>query len=379
MKHTLLSLLILIPFFGLAQQTNFFSTAYPSLQIPVDTRLASLANAGTALDCDLSAINTNPARLAMMNVKNSVGFDFTRLPGIANDAKKVSLKYAFLNGERSVFGLGINYYSGGLINLRDEVGGDLATIKSAEYNLSLTYALQISNNSHLGLTFRYLNQNKLYDAFGVSTTKGTSAVGADIGYLHNFEFAQDSKKLRLGVALQNLGTKLNGSVYQPLNLSLGLTYSNGYFDNDEKYASGVAFMTGFQIDKPLVPTPPIYDTAGKIISGKDYYNRSIINNLYSTWSDAPGGFSENLKELRYSFFAETVLQKLVSLRVGYTHENPKYGSRTFVSMGAGIQWSYQESSYQINLAYLLPQGQNAGVSPLKNTMSLQFMFQFGAK
>lgn len=377
MKKIIFITAICIPYL-LTAQTNFYSTAYPSLQIPGDTRTASLANAGTALDCDLSAINTNPARLAMMNVQHSVGFDFTMLPTIAKDAKKVSLKYAFLKGERSCLGVGINYYSGGLINLRDDVGGDITTIKSAEYNISLSYAMQITDNSHLGLTFRFLNQNKLYDAFGSNTTTGTSAVGVDLGFLHNFEFLDDSKRLRLGVAIQNIGSKLNGSIYQPMNLSLGLSYSNGYYDNDEKYKSGIAFLGGIQIDKPLVPTPPIYDENGKILKGKDY-NRSIVNNLFSTWNDAPDGFKENIKQIRYSIYSEAVLQQLVSLRAGYTHENSKYGGRTFVSLGTGIKWSYQESAYQVNLAYILPQGTNASVSPLKNSLSLQFMFQFGRK
>ena len=163
-----------------------------------------------------------------------------------------------------------------------------------------------------------------------------------------------------------------------MNLSLSTIYSSGYYDNDEKFSHDFAFLIGLQLDKPLVPTPPVIDSTGKILKGKDY-NRGIINCIFSTWNDAPGGAVENMKQLRYSLFSEVVLQRNFSLRGGFAYEDAAYGSRTFFSLGAGLKWNYQESDYQINLAYLVPQGSNAGVSPLKNTVSVQFAFQFGRK
>ena len=377
MKKINLLLILCLPF-SLYAQTKFNSTAYASVQLPSDARTTALANGGTALDCDLSAINTNPARLSLLNVQHSVAFDYFNMPSISKDAKKVAIKYAFVNGERSTFGVGINYYSTGAITLRDEFGADISTIKSAEYSVSLSYATQISNNSHLGATFRFLNQNKLVDTDGNATRNGNAAIGIDVGFIHNFELDEDYKKIRLGIALQNLGTKLGGTLYQPMNLSLSTIYSNGYYDNDEKFSHDFAFLIGLQVDKPLVPSLPVIDSLGKILKGKDF-NRGIINCIFSTWNDAPGGAWENMKQLRYSLFSEVVLQRNLSLRGGFAYEDAAYGSRTFFSLGAGIKWNYQESDYQINLAYLVPQGANAGVSPLKNTISLQFAFQFGRK
>ncbi|MBX9839304.1 MAG: PorV/PorQ family protein, partial [Silvanigrellaceae bacterium] len=199
----------------------------------------------------------------------------------------------------------------------------------------------------------------------------------DIGVLHNFVLTDQLERIRLGASIQNIGSKLNGSIYQPMNFSIGATYSNGFFDGDRNSNLDIAYSVGFQLDKPMVPAVPIYDNAGKIIAGQDPTNRNVFSNLFSTWSDAPGGFSENIKQLRYTLFAETIFNKLLALRTGYTHENPNYGNRSYLAVGAGLKWAYEESDYRVNLSYIQPIGPMASNSPLRNTFSLQFLFDFG--
>ena len=105
----------------------------------------------------------------------------------------------------------------------------------------------------------------------------------------------------------------------------------------------------------------------------------MISNLFSTWSDAPGGFSGNLKQLRYSVYAETVLQRVFAIRAGYAYENANYGNRNYISMGAGINWDYQDNTYTFNLSYQQPLGANSAISPLRNALALQFIIQFGKR
>jgi hypothetical protein len=139
-----------------------------------------------------------------------------------------------------------------------------------------------------------------------------------------------------------------------------------------------ALTVGLQADKPMVPTLPQYDASGNIIAGKDP-DRNVLGNIFSTWSDAPGGFKDNLKAIRYSLYSEVVFQKLFSVRAGYAHENPQYGSRNYLSLGAGVGWNYQDTDYGVNFSFQQPIGSGASYSPLKNAFGLQLTIQFGQK
>ncbi len=206
---------------------------------------------------------------------------------------------------------------------------------------------------------------------------GGAAVGGDIGILHSIVLSDILERIRLGASIQNIGSKLNGSLYQPMNFSIGATYSNGFFDGDRNSNLDIAYSVGFQLDKLMVPAVPNYDSTRIIIADQDPTNRNVFSNLFSTWSDAPGGFSENIKQLRYTLFAETILNKIIAFRAGYTHENPNYGNRRYLAVGAGIKWTYGENDYKVNLAYVQPIGPMASNSPLRNTLSLQFLLEFG--
>jgi hypothetical protein len=244
--------------------------------------------------------------------------------------------------------------------------------------LSLSYGIQVSANGYLGTSLRFLNQSALIDPTSNQVVGGGSAVGADLGFLQNIYLKDDYEKVRFGVSIQNIGSKLNGNLYQPMNFSLGASYSDGYYDADKYSMQDFAWLAGFQLDKPLIPTMPITDQNGTIVKGKNP-NRSPISNLFTTWSDSPLGFSDNIKQVRYTVFAETMFNKRFSLRGGYCYEDPQFGDRNYLAFGAGINWAYQESDYTVNLAVTQPMGKNASVSPLRNSFSLQFLFQFGKR
>lgn len=359
-------------------QTGTATTSFPSLQLPADARAAGFAGASTALDADISAVSGNPARLALIASQHTAAAEFMNFPSISREAKKMGVKYAVLLKERSTFGVSINYYTTGNITLRNDYGADISLLKQSEYAITFSYGLQITNNGFLGGSLRFLNQSKLIDLNSNGSVGGGSAVGFDIGYLQNIILRDDFEKVRVGVAIQNIGSKLNGNLYQPMNFSIGASYSDGYYDADKYSMQPFAWMAGLQIDKPMVPTLPVRDSSGKIIAGKDP-NRSVISNIFSTWADAPGGMAENFKQMRFSIYGEAMFNKRMAVRGGYSYENANYGGRTYIAIGAGINWGYQESDYTVNLAYLQPVGKVASYSPLRNTIAIQFLFQFGKK
>ena len=183
------------------------------------------------------------------------------------------------------------------------------------------------------------------------------------------------KKIRLGVSLRSLGSKIQGN-YLPTKFSLGVSYTDGHYEADRYSSTNFAFSAGLQIDKYLIPTMPSLDSSGNIIAGMDPSNRSVFSNLFSTWTDAPGGFSDNLKQLQYSLYSELVWNKRIAFRAGYKYQNPSLGSNQQLTLGAGIIWGYDGSDYRVDVAYLIPVGKGAEQSSMVNGLYISFGVNF---
>jgi len=359
---------------NMAAQSRQVSTIFQWLNLPTDARSAGMAGAETAVDGDVNATVGNPARLLLLPLQHNFSADLINFPQISSEAKKISFRYALKPANSSVFGCSIDYYTNGNIALLNDYGAEIGTIKQYEYAFGLSYGIQLTESSFIGTSLRYNRQSTLGSFLGATSSAGNTVAG-DIGYLKDFKLRDQFEKIRFGVAIKNIGSKVNGQ-YLPTKFNLGLTYTDGHYDDDRFTSFDFAWSGGLQIEKLLVPTLPDVDNSGAIISGKDPNNRSVFGNLISTWTDAPGGFSNNLKQLKYTAYTELLFKKLISFRAGYTYQNPDIGSYQHFALGAGIVWEYENSDYHINLAYLQPVGNAAAYSPLRNVFSLQFIVQF---
>lgn len=133
------------------------------------------------------------------------------------------------------------------------------------------------------------------------------------------------------------------------------------FDQDNKLTFAL------DINKLLVPTPAdISDSAGLA----DYRSKGVVGSWFSSFGDAPGGFSEELKELSYSLGAEYTYKDQFSFRAGYFYENPTKGNRKYFSVGAGLNYNV----FGLNFAYLLPSGSGTNRNPLSNTLRFSLVF-----
>ena len=354
-------------------QPKQLSTAFQWLSLPTDSRSAGMAGAETALFGDLNALAGNPSRLAVLPSQHHVSFDFLSLPKISSKASKLAFRYALKNNNNSAIGCSVDYYTTGNIDLLNDYGAVLGSFKQFEYSIGLAYALKLSESSNIGVTLRYNHQSLMLGS-GSNSQPVNGNIAGDIGFIKDFAFS-DFENIRLGLSMRSLGPKVNG-LYLPSKFSLGLSYSNGSYFPDKYSSSDFIYSGGIQIDKLLVPTIPTYDNAGNIISGKDPNNRTVFENIFSTWSDAPGGFSQNLKQLQYTAFSEVIWKKLYSLRAGYRYQNPQLGTMQHLAFGSGIAWEYDGSDYLVDIAYLVPVGKGSSVSPLSNLISLRFLIQF---
>ena len=128
------------------------------------------------------------------------------------------------------------------------------------------------------------------------------------------------------------------------------------------------FTVALDMNKLLVPTNPIRDINGNIIDGKDP-DRSVPTAIFGSFSDAPGGFSEELSEISFSLGTEYWYNKQFALRSGYFYEAPTKGDRRYLSLGAGLKYNV----FNLDFAYLLA---NQQTSPLAQTLRFSLVFNF---
>ena len=100
---------------------------------------------------------------------------------------------------------------------------------------------------------------------------------------------------------------------------------------------------------------------------EDYFDQSPIKGIFKSWSDAPGGFKEELQEIQVSIGAEYMYHNQFSVRAGYHHENANKGNRKYFTMGAGFRMSV----FSLDAAYLISTAQS---NPLDQTLRFTLSF-----
>ena len=184
-----------------------------------------------------------------------------------------------------------------------------------------------------------------------------------------------------GLNISNIGSKISYSSsntqkdFIPTNLRIGPSL----LLNIDEYNS-ISFM--FDINKLLVPTPPIYlrDTNGQFVTGPDgdkliYKGMnpevSVVQGMGQSWYDAPGGFAEEMREFSFAIGVEYWYNKLFAIRGGFFYEDETKGNRKFFTLGAGLKYNV----FGIDFAYLIPLEQQ---NPLENTLRFTLFFDFDA-
>ena len=89
--------------------------------------------------------------------------------------------------------------------------------------------------------------------------------------------------------------------------------------------------------------------------------------FFKSFSDAPGGFKEELKEITLSVGAEYNYNQQFFVRTGYFYENAMKGNRQYFSFGAGFSLNV----VQLDAAYMIATAQN---SPLDQTLRFSLTF-----
>jgi hypothetical protein len=379
---------VIVP--DLNNDSRVITTGVPFVLIAADARAAGIGDIGVATSADAFSQQWNPAKYAFAISKQGIGITYTPyLSKLVNDIFLGNLTYYNRLNERSAIAASLKYFSLGDIELRETIDQVPLVQSPNELTIDLSYALRLSERFSMAVAGRYLRSDlKIQASNEDASAAGTLAV--DIaGYYQSEEVAYSTfdGRWRGGFNISNLGPKLKYDEagqenFLPTNLALG-----GGFDFilDPYNKIGVTA----QVNKLLVPTPPIrgvefIDSNGNgqldpeeevidnnaIWKGKDP-NVSFFKGVFQSFSDAPNGFSEEMKEFTWALGAEYWYQDVFAFRTGYFNESEEKGSRQFLSLGAGFRYT----SINIDISYLFSTSKVR--SPLEGTLRFGLTFNFG--
>jgi hypothetical protein len=371
-------------------QTSVITTGVPFLLIASDARAAALGDMGVATSVDAFSQNWNPSKYTFSTYKSGIGVSYTPyLSKLVNDIFLGNLTYFNRLNERSAFAASFKYFSLGEIEITDLTGTVLENVKPNEFALDATYSLRLSDQFAMAVTGRYLNSDLKINAVDPDAGSASSFAVDISGFYQSEEnaYGDYNGRWRAGFAIQNIGPKIKydnsgRDNFLPTLLRLGGGF-DFIFDEYNKLA-----VTA-EIGKLLVPSPPIYgyedtiqdgDTEPNgqqdvneptiIVEGKDP-DVSFISGIFQSFGDAPGGFSEELKEFTWALSAEYLYQDSFAIRAGFFNESEDKGARKFFGLGAGFKYNVAN----IDLSYLFSASKVQ--SPLEGTLRFSLSFNLG--
>ncbi len=354
---------------------NTITTSVPFLIISPDAKSGGMGDVGVASSPDAMSMHWNPAKYAFIN--NDIGFSVCYTPWLKSLVPDINLSY--LSGykrldDNQVLGFSLRYFTLGEINFTDANNNPLGSFSPNEFSLDGAYSLKLSPYFSTGVALRYVYSNLTGgQQVGTLSTKPANTVAGDISSYYNKEirFVGQQMNWAVGMNISNIGAKVSYTEtidkdFIPTNLRIGSSLSTNLDDYNF-----IAFE--FNINKLLVPTPPIYNDNGDIISGKDP-NVSVISGIFQSFSDAPVGDRE-IRELIYSTGFEYWYDQQFAVRSGFFYEHPTKGDRQFFTLGAGLRYNV----FGLDFSYLIPlqaRDEVNAVNPLSNTLRFALTFDF---
>jgi len=349
-------------------QLNTITTSVPFLLITPDSKAGAMGDVGVASAPDANSMHWNPSKYGFAQKKTGISVSYTPwLRALIPDVNLAYLSGYYKTKKSGTVAASLRYFSLGDITFTDIVGNTIGQFRPTEFAMDMGYGTKLGDHFSGGGALRYIYSNLTgnINVLGAATHPGNS-VAADIsGFYQSDEFELNGKKsiLRFGTNISNIGAKISYSDrgvkdFIPINLKLG---SSLHMQLDEY--NEVSFA--LDINKLLVPTP---DPADSTDAWKD---KSIVSGMLGSFSDAPGGFKEELREYNIGGGFEYWYAKQFAFRGGYFHEHATKGGRKFITLGLGLKYTV----FGLDFSYLIPTKQQ---HPLQNTLRFSLLFNFDA-
>ena len=352
---------------GEKDKFNPVSTAVNSLKIGPDARAGGLGDIGAATDPDVNSQAWNPAKYPFCISRAGIAVNYTPwLRKIVNDIDLAYVAGYMRLGDYTAISSSLRYFSLGEVD-----AGENMSIKPYEMALDIGVSRMLSENFSAAIALRYIRSD-LSGNYSDDTKPG-NAFAADVAMYYNKYVVMGSRECQLGLGLNisNIGSKMKfgdeNTYFIPTNLRLGVNYLIPINEYNK-----IAF--GLDLNKLLVPTMPRQkdDESGEDYQQrlqKDYFDMSPITGIFKSFGDAPGGFSEELKEIQWSFGVEYTYNDKFILRAGYHDEDKDKGNRKYFTVGAGFRMNV----FSIDAGYVLS---TAASNPLDQTLRVSLAFDF---
>ena len=351
---------------------NPVNYAVISQTIAPDARGGGLGDVGAATDPDVNSQYWNPAKYPFNISRAGVSLNFTPwLRSLVNDMNLAYLSGYYRIGDYSAVSASLRYFNMGEVSTEDPgVNTNAMTINPYEMSFDVAYSLMLSEKFSLAAAIRWIYSDMRFDYKEDSSP--ASAFAADIAaYYQNYVvIGQRECQLGVGLNISNIGSKItfSGEEYSeflPANLRLGASLM---IPIDEYNRITLAA----DANKFLVPTVPQQEEGEDAAEYKDrvlreYNDVSAISGIFKSFSDAPGGFKEEMEEINYGLGAEYVYNDKFALRAGYHHESQSKGNRKYFTVGAGFKMNV----FSLDAAYVVA---TAKSNPLDQTLRFTLSF-----
>jgi len=358
---------------------NTILTAVPFLRIVADARSGAMGDVGIGLSPDANAMHFNQSKLVL--AEQPLGISATYTPWLRslglNDVYLAYLTGYYKLDDLQAIGVGLRYFSLGDINFTDENGNPTGIGRPNEFEATVAYSRKLTEklSAAVGAKFIYSNLAAGQQVDGQIIDAGTAGA-ADISFTYQTEVMANGRKsnLMIGTAITNIGSKITYTKaanqqrdFLPTNLGIGAAWTFNFDDYNS-----LTFAT--DINKLLVPTRCLgtdeeCDEDGNNIP--DWREASPIAGIFRSFSDAPNGFEEEMKELMFSFGVEYWYDKQFAVRTGYFTESRAKGDRHYFTVGLGLKYNV----FGLNFSYLVPTTNQR--NPLDNTLRFSLLFDFG--
>ena len=364
---------------------NPLTTGVTTLGIAPDARGGSMGDLGVATDPDVNSQYWNPSKYAF--AYSSAGVSVSYTPWLRKLVNDINLAYVagywkFGGNDLQALSASLRYFSLGSVPTYDNNGVLQNTVNPYEMAIDLGYSRKLSSSFSMGVVFRFIYSDMGFG--GLSSAEdmsGAAAFAADIsGYQTVYPIIGRSEcQFSWGFNISNIGSKVSydggtNSSFLPTNLRLGFSFLFPIYDYN-------TLSINFDANKLLVPTAPRqsdytyedeygntqYDTEAYNRAKDKFNNTGSISGIFKSFSDAPGGFKEELREIYFSTGLEYSYNRRFFVRVGYYYENKYKGNRQYATFGAGFSLNV----FSLDAAYVLATAQS---SPLDQTMRFTLSF-----
>lgn len=385
MKRLLMLMLLALSFVGIGNVYAQGEAAVPFLLLAPDSRAGGLGESGTGLADNSAAIFWNPAGIAFLTGSEVSITHSNWLPQFNLDLFYEYLTYRQyiedISGSVTASVTYMNY--GEFVRTSSADPTPLGTFRSFDAALTLGYATKIHSDWGLGLNFRIIHSRLSDTPTEAEQGKGVATtVSFDVAAMWRPEkldlplIGDMGNKLSIGVNLSNLGPKIyyiDQAQADPIPTNFRLGFAFRLMEDEYNSLTYTLDFSKLLVDKGEAYRG-VVDSTKKSTKRDDFYKA-----IFTAWGDQP--FSEEIRDIVTSMGIEYWYGNLVkdgfmfALRGGYFYEDPSFGNRKFVTLGAGIRYDIYGFDFSYITTDVFKGGEN---HPLNNTLRFTLLIGWGS-